>query len=124
MRKAARVFLILGMIFQCYLIFPIVLGIFANRRLSTAKTSEELKGWGILSIFFISVLGGVFMLCVKDEELQENIVSIPRVETKENRKISLQYAGEKLMQLRKLYDDGIINLDEYNEKRKKYVEEL
>ena len=124
MRKAARVFLILGMIFQCYLIFPVVLGIFANRCLTNAKTKDDLRTWGILSIIFVSVLGGIFMLCVRDEELQGDEASSVAPREIPSKKLSLEYAGEKLVQLRKLYDDGIIDLDTYNEKRKKYVEEL
>lgn len=122
MRKAARVFLILGMIFQCYLIFPIILGIFANKCLSNAKTRDDLKTWGILSIFFVSTLGGIFMLCIRDEELTNNC-AFNKIST-EDLSDNLTESAEKLLQLKQLYDENIIDLETYQEKRKKYLEDL
>ena len=134
MKKAAKVFLIIGMIGGGYLIFPIILGIFALRRLNRAKSSEDLKVWGILSIFFVSTLGGIFMLCVKDEELADN----PNIEknhvNKEKpinkdkvhttRKQIIIDPAMRLRELKQLLDEGIIDEGTYKEKRKKYVEEL
>lgn len=134
MKKAAKVFLIIGIICGGYLIFPIVLGIFALRSLNTAKSSEDLKVWGILSIFFVSTLGGIFMLCVKDEELADN----PRIEenpvnkekqinkdrTYTTRNQNIVDPAMRLRELKQLLDEGIIDERTYKEKRKKYVEEL
>lgn len=134
MKKAAKVFLIIGMIGGGYLIFPIVLGIFALRKLNTAKSCEELKCWGILSIFFVSTLGGIFMLCVKDDEfagnpsIEENHVDKEKQINKDRtcitRKPVIIDPAERLRELKQLLDEGIIDEATYKEKRKKYVEEL
>ena len=86
MRKASKVFLIIGMCLTFYLVFPVVLGIFALKKLNEATSSKDLTKWGILSIIFVSVLGGIFMLCIKDAELQNN-----QVEEKTSKFNSLSY---------------------------------
>ena len=122
MKTAAKVFLIIGMVFGFYLIFPLVLGIFAIKRLDEAKTADELKGWGIVCVFFVSTVGGIFMLCLKDSDLKPDISTYNETPSRAHDK-SYQ-AGEKLLELRKLYDLGIIDEETYNEKRKKYLEDL
>ena len=120
MRKAAKVFLIIGMILQFYLVFPIIVGINAIKRLNNALTVDELKGYGIASIICVSVLGGIFMLCVKQEEL--DMIYPPLSESTGYQEG--EDPSEHLKDLKTLYDDGIIDKETYEEKRKKYVEEL
>ena len=120
MKKAAKVFIILGMIFQFYFIFPIIVGANAIKRLNNAKTVDELRGYGIASIICVSVLGGIFMLCVRQNELDSSYT--PQIS-------STGYASdvdpsEKLTELKDLLDEGIIDKETYEEKRKKYVEDL
>lgn len=69
MKKAARIFIWIGMIYSFYLIFPIVVGVLALKKLDSCTNKEDLKTMGILTIFFCSTLGGAFMLCINDEEL-------------------------------------------------------
>lgn len=52
-----------------YSVISIVVGILAIQKLKTAKNRNELVPLGIVSIFLVSLFGGIFMLCVKDEEL-------------------------------------------------------
>ena len=70
MKTAAKVFLIIGMIMGFWGILPLVFGIPAVKRINNAKSHEELKTLGILSIIFVSLLGGIFMLCIKDSDLK------------------------------------------------------
>lgn len=72
MKTAAKVFIWIGIIFQFFLIYPIIIGVFALQKLDQAKTKEELQSFGILTLLLCSLLGGIFMLCIKDEELAEN----------------------------------------------------
>ncbi|MBQ9480970.1 MAG: DUF4190 domain-containing protein [Clostridia bacterium] len=65
---AAKVFIILGMIFQFYLIYPLIVGGIALSKLNSATTKDDLTAIGIITIFFCSIIGGIFMLCVKDED--------------------------------------------------------
>ena len=71
MRKAAKVFLIIGMIYSFVLVFPIIIGSIAINRLNTAKKREELTGIGVAALLLVSTLGGIFMLCVSQEELDK-----------------------------------------------------
>ena len=71
MKTAAKVFTIIGMVLGCLAIYPIVIGIFALKKLNEAKTAKELQTWAIVNLLFCSLLGGIFMLCLKDEDLQE-----------------------------------------------------
>ena len=69
MSKAAKIFIWIGMIIQFFLIFPIVIGVLALNKINQAKSKNELQTLGVLTTLFCSALGGVFMLCIKDEEL-------------------------------------------------------
>lgn len=69
MKQTAKVFIWLGMIFQCVLIYPIVIGILALKKIDEAQSTDELKTLGIITTLFCSLLGGLFMLEIKNEEL-------------------------------------------------------
>ena len=116
MKKAAKVFLVLGMIFQFYLIFPIVVGANAIKRINNAKTIDELRGYGIASIICVSVLGGIFMLHIRQEELNNNCKAEAIDEYEES--------VDRLVELKSLLDEGIIDKETYERKRKKYLEDL
>lgn len=74
MKKAAKVFIWIGMIVQSVLIFPIIVGILALKRINEASTKSELQTLGILTIFFCNIIGGIFMLCISENELKSNEV--------------------------------------------------
>ena len=69
MKQSAKVFIWIGMIIQFFLIYPIIIGIFALKKIDEASTKNDLQTFGILTTFFCSLLGGIFMLNIKDEEL-------------------------------------------------------
>lgn len=70
MRIAAKIFIIIGTVTGAPLIFPLILGIFAYNKINATKSSDELKGWGVITLLFVNFLGGIFMLCIKDDDLK------------------------------------------------------
>ena len=65
MKTAAKVFIILGMIIGFWMILPLIFGGIALSQMSTKKPSV---GISICVLLFCSLLGGVFLLCSKDED--------------------------------------------------------
>lgn len=127
MKTAAKVFIILGMILQFYLIFPIIVGAIALSKLNAARAKSELTGIGICTLLLCSLLGGIFMLCISDAELvgatDGNSVKT-EVREPASEKTEDNSAADELKNLKKLLDDGIIDEETYNEKRQKYVDLL
>ena len=68
MKQTIKVFIIIGMAISFYLIFPIVVGMIALRKLEEANSREELRGTGILTLIFCSQIAGILMLCLKDTD--------------------------------------------------------
>lgn len=121
MKKAAKVFLIIGMVFSFYLIFPIVLGVIAYKKLDEGASKEDIQLWGILSMFFVSPIGGLFMLLLKPEDLIENDIGVSKGTVRKVKNIG---PAERLIELKSLYDEGVIDKATYEEKRDKISEEL
>lgn len=69
MKTATKVFIIIGMICQFYLIVPLIVGILALKKLNTATKKSELTGMAIATLIFCNVIAGVIMLCMKDQDL-------------------------------------------------------
>lgn len=67
MKTAAKVFIIIGMIFGFWYILPLIFGAIALKKMKTQKPSV---GFGVCIILFCSVLGGIFLLCSKAEEYE------------------------------------------------------
>ena len=65
MKTAAKIFIIIGMITGFWMILPLVFGIIALKQMSTKKPST---GISVCVLLFCSLLGGIFLLCSKDEE--------------------------------------------------------
>ncbi len=74
MKTITKVFIIIGMILGCVLIFPIIVGAIALRKLDTATCREDIFTLGWLTVFFCSVVGGIFMLCLKESDFSRSIV--------------------------------------------------
>ena len=79
MKSAAKVFIWIGMIIQCVLIYPIIIGFLALRKIESATSKNELQSIGIITTLFCSLLGGVFMLCLNENDLSStpNLSSSP-----------------------------------------------
>ncbi len=69
MKSAAKVFIIIGMILMFFLVFPVVVGFIALKRIDEATSVSELKTISILTLIFCSTIGGILMLSMKDEDL-------------------------------------------------------
>lgn len=68
MKTAAKVFIILGMVFQFWWIVPLIVGFIALKKLKNAKSKSELTGIAIVTLLFCNLIGGVLMLCLPDSE--------------------------------------------------------
>lgn len=69
MKTLIKVFIWLSMIFMFWLIFPLVVGIFALKKLNEAKTRDELVTMAVVTLLFCNFIAGVLMLVISDEEL-------------------------------------------------------
>lgn len=101
MKTAAKVFIVFGMIFGFYLIFPIVVGAIAFKKLNNATTIKEVHSFGIVTLFFCSFLGGIFMIATDETDLScktENstVVSYETIEIPkdEQRALNSKNAGK------------------------------
>lgn len=72
MKTAAKVFIIIGMVCTFYLIVPVIVGAIALSKMKKATSRAELTGIGIVTLLLCSLLGGIFLLCTKDEDYAEN----------------------------------------------------
>ena len=130
MKKIARIFIILGMVFTFYLIFPIIVGIIALDKLENAKSRDDLMGIGVCTALFCSLIGGILMLCMTDDDLNENRdknigENIEQKKTNDNadREKKADTAG-KLLELKKMLDDGIISQEVFEEKKETYLNDM
>ena len=76
MKKAAKIFLIIGIIAGFWTIVCPIIGIKTVKRINTATSKAELKALGICSIIFVNVLGGIFTLCIPEEALKANAPAV------------------------------------------------
>lgn len=151
MKTVALVFTILGMIatlitstynFCVYLyanyvtmaILSLVLGVlsvlFGSFAISDLNKSRKRIWVGVCNLVFCGLVGGILYLCWKPEVAPVNnnkdgyytptdydAPTTPMNNDKED-------VSEILLKLNKLYEEGIISKEEYEEKRKKYVDKL
>lgn len=73
MKTAAKVFIILGMVFEFWLIIPLIVGGFALAKLNKATSKSELTVNAVLVLLFCNLIGGILMLCLSDEDLKDNV---------------------------------------------------
>ena len=151
MKIVALVFTILGMIatlimstynFYVYLyanyvtmaILSLVLGVlsvlFGIFAISDLNKNRKRIWVGVSSLIFCGLVGGILYLCWQPEVAPVNnnkdgyytpadydAPTTPMNNDKED-------VSEILLKLNKLYEEGIISKEEYEEKRKKYVDKL
>ena len=123
MKTAAKVFIIIGMVFGFYLIFPLVIGILALKKLDEAKTKDELILMGILTLILCSLLGGLFMLLVKEEDLAGNVQpAAPQSNNEQKEEPKTGSMEEELKKLSDLKDKNLITEEEYNAARKTIID--
>ncbi len=68
MKTAAKVFIIIGMVVGFWMILPLIFGGITLSKMKTATKKDDLTTWAVLTLLFCSLLGGIFLLCCKDED--------------------------------------------------------
>jgi hypothetical protein len=120
MKKAAKIFLVIGMLLTFFLIYPPFIGITAYRKLDDENTTQEdLTLWGILSLFFVSPIAGLLILLLKPEDLDQS-----QSMNGDKKPATQNYAADRLIELKKLFDEGVISEDAYYKKKEEIVKEL
>lgn len=64
MKTAAKVFMIIGMISGFWCVLPLVFGIIGIKKLNNG---EMTTGWKVVTLIFVSLIGGILLLCMKNE---------------------------------------------------------
>ena len=72
MKSAAKVLIVISIIFSFWAIYPLVLGIIAYKKLEECKEIEEIRVWGIVTLLLVSPIAGVLMLVMKEEDLYDS----------------------------------------------------
>ena len=116
-----------------YSIATIVFAILINYAIKKARRKDELIVWAVLCIIFVNLIAGILMLTMPEIELYDPRQPINN-EYKSNHVTASKVVEAKvldeddvhgrLMELKKLFEDGIITEEEYQEKRQKYIEKL
>ena len=75
MKKSAKVFIILGMVFGFYMIFPIIVGAIALKKLKNAQSKSELTAMSVVTLLFCNIIAGILMLCLPDTEFEQPVVA-------------------------------------------------
>ena len=70
MKTAAKVFIIIGMITECWMILPLIFGIIALNQMKTQKPSTAIS---VCVLLFCSLLGGIFLLCSNESDYVPNV---------------------------------------------------
>ncbi|MDD7316902.1 MAG: hypothetical protein PUG55_05690 [Bacillales bacterium] len=65
------IFIATGVLLLLFLIAIIIVGCISLKKIENAKTKSELIPWAIVSIFFLSDIGGVLLLCSKQKVVEE-----------------------------------------------------
>ncbi len=69
MKLVAKIFIIIGMVFQCLFIIPVIVGVIDLVKLKNAKCKADVPVLlGILTIFFVNTIGGILMLLLSDAD--------------------------------------------------------
>ena len=133
--KAIKFFIILGMVLGAIFIFPIIVGAITLNRINNATKKEDIKGVAICTLLFCSLIAGILMLCLTQEDFERKTgLSKEEQRLVESFKDAMNEIYEednvdeniplKIREIKKLYDDGLITEKEYNQKRKKYIDLL
>lgn len=69
MELVAKIFIIIGMITGCMAILPIIFGIIA---LNKMKKGQMTTGWKIVTLLFVSLIGGILLFFLPQTPAAEN----------------------------------------------------
>ena len=133
MKTAAKVFIIIGMIIGFWMILPIIFGALSLGKINTATQKSELVGLGICTLIFCSVLGGIFMLCIPEEQLNQGAAALAPTQAtaagsstnaKPEAKKSTGEVADSLKNLKELKDAGTITDEEYDKMKKDLLSKM
>lgn len=133
MKTAAKVFIIIGMIIGFWMILPIIFGALSLGKINTATQKSELVGLGICTLIFCSVLGGIFMLCIPEEQLNKGAAALAPTQAtaagsstnaKPEAKKSTGEVADSLKNLKELKDAGTITDEEYDKMKKDLLSKM
>lgn len=131
MKTAAKVFIIIGMVFGAIAIFPLVVGAIALGKLGTAQNKNELTTIAILTLIFCSPIAGILMLCMSDDDLSgankgtaystqpttTYVYNSPSAaEVSQTKKLTFQQRKQKIEIFNTLLEKGTISKEEYDER--------
>lgn len=146
MVKAAKVFLIIGMvgsavgalamlimgiitaiavdpiggilliIYTFILLVPFVIDYVGYKKINNATRAKELTTIGILTLIFGGIIPGILILLIKDEDL--GVSTYVKKETKP----TADSLEKELKDLNTLKDNGVITQEEYESARKKIID--
>lgn len=69
MKLAAKILIIIGIVCQFYLIYPIILGIIALKKLDKAEKKADFStGWSVVVLLLVNLIAGILLLIMKDED--------------------------------------------------------
>lgn len=125
MRSLAKFFTIMGIICECWLVLPLIVGILSIKSIDNAKTKDDLVALAICNMLFCSFLGGLFMLLIPESDFKQN-----KTHVSTSPKMLEQYFDKKqenssqdpdsidlLERYKSLLDKGIITQEEYEQKK-------
>lgn len=116
MKTAAKIFIVFGIVIGFLTIICPIIGFKTLERLKHPRRTNDIRVWAILTICFVSPLGGIFLLLMKDKDFYDDIDK-----AKED---AFNAAVVNLETLKELKEKGQISVQEYETKRQKYLEVL
>lgn len=81
MKTLAKVFIIIGMVCQFFLIVPLIVGFIALKKMKTQKPSTAMS---VVVLIFCNLLAGIFLLLSKEEEYAPVVAPAPAPAAQEN----------------------------------------
>ena len=110
---------LLFLIFVAYAIcIGIILLIYTLRRIDTAKNKKDLQVWGIVILIFSNLVAGILILLIDDEELNGKAIN------NSNKQITTDELSNRLEKLRRIKEEQNLTDEEYNELKKKVIDDF
>ena len=93
----------------------IIVGRITLRKMENAKSKDELFSISIICLIFCSIVSGIILLCLDENEFEEG----KKIESGVS---NLEALETKLNKLKSLKESGAISEEEYSELRKRTIE--